>query len=80
MENYHATTDTFDKVDFVQLKKNVAEATVFTFALANIPDRIGPRFQRSQIEQSLRETHLDQELKDMGMWEEWANRKRGRQQ
>jgi carboxypeptidase Q len=80
MENYHATTDTFDKVDFVQLKKNVAEAALFSFALANIPDRIGPRFQRSQIEQSLRETHLDQELKDMGMWEEWANRKRGRQQ
>jgi hypothetical protein len=64
----------------LQLKKNVAAATVFAFALANIPDRIGPRFQRSQIEQSLRETHLDQELKDMGMWEEWANRKRGRQQ
>src|ERR1700678_2307768 len=80
MENYHATPDTFDKVDFLQLKKNVAAATVFAFALANIPDRIGPRFQRSQIEQSLRETHLDQELKDMGMWEEWANRKRGRQQ
>ena len=28
LENYHATTDTFDKVDFAQLKKHVAEATV----------------------------------------------------
>ena len=26
LENYHATTDTFDKVDFPQLKKHVAEA------------------------------------------------------
>src|SRR5208283_5373849 len=35
LENYHATTDTFDKVDFAQLKKHVAEATALTFALAD---------------------------------------------
>jgi carboxypeptidase Q len=79
LENYHATTDTFDKVDFAQLKKNVAEATELTFALANTADRIGPRLNRAQIEQTLHETHLDQELKDMGMWDEWANGERGRQ-
>jgi carboxypeptidase Q len=80
MENYHATTDTFDKVDFVQLKKNVAEATLFTFALANSENRVGPRLNRAQIEQTLRESHLDQELKNMGVWDEWANGKRGREQ
>jgi hypothetical protein len=79
LENYHATTDTFDKVDFVQLKKHVAEAAEFTFALANAADRIGPRLNRAQIEQTLHETHLDQELKDMGMWDEWASGKRGRE-
>jgi carboxypeptidase Q len=80
LENYHATTDTFDKVDFPQLKKNVAEAAELTFALANAAGRIGPRLNRAQIEQTLHETHLDQELKDMGMWDEWANGKRGREQ
>ena len=80
MENYHATTDTFDKVDFPQLKKHVAEAAVFTFALANSADRIGPRLNREQIEQTLHETHIDQELKDMDMWDEWANGTRGREQ
>jgi carboxypeptidase Q len=80
MENYHATTDTFDKVDFAQLKKNVAEAAEFTFALANAADRVGPRLNRAQIEQTLHESHLDQELKDMGMWDEWASGKRGREQ
>jgi carboxypeptidase Q len=80
LENYHATTDTFDKVDFPQLKKNVAEAAELTFALADAADRIGPRLSRAQIEQTLHETHLDQELKDMGMWDEWANGKRGREQ
>jgi carboxypeptidase Q len=80
MENYHATTDTFDKVDFAQLKKNVAEAVEFTFALANAAERIGPRLNRTQIERTLHESQLDQELKDMGMWDEWANKTRGRQQ
>jgi carboxypeptidase Q len=80
LENYHATTDTFDKVDFPQLKKHVAEATELTFALANAPGRVGPRLDRAQIEQTLHESGLDQEMKDMGMWEEWANGKRGRKQ
>jgi carboxypeptidase Q len=80
MENYHATTDTFDKVDFAQLKKNVAEATEFTFALANASNRIGPRLNRSQVEQMLHETGMDQELKTSGAWDEWVNGKRGRQQ
>jgi len=78
LENYHATSDTYDKVDFPQLKKHVAEAAELSFALANAADRVGLRLRRAQIEQTLRETHLDQEMKDMGMWEDWANGKRGR--
>ena len=64
----------------MQLKKNVAEATLFTFALANSEDRVGPRLNRAQIEQTLHESHLDQELKNMGIWDEWAKGKRGREQ
>jgi carboxypeptidase Q len=78
LENYHATTDTFDKVDFAQLKKHVAEAAVLTFALAHAAERVGPRLNRAQIEQTLQDSHLDQELKDMGMWDEWAHGTRGR--
>jgi hypothetical protein len=78
MENYHATTDTFDKVDFAQLKKHVAEAAALTFALADAERRVGPRLTRPQIEQTLHETHLDEEMKQMGMWDEWATGKRGR--
>ena len=78
LENYHATTDTFDKVDFAQLKKHVAEAAELTFALADAEGRVGPRLKRAQIEQTLHETHLDEEMKQMGMWDEWATGKRGR--
>lgn len=80
LENYHATTDTFDKVDFPQLKKHVAEAAELSFALANASERIGPRLNRAQIEQTMQETHLDQELKELGVWDEWVNGKRGREQ
>jgi carboxypeptidase Q len=79
LENYHATTDTFDKVDFSQLKNHVAQAAELTFALANASERIGPRLTRAQIEQTLEETHLDQELKEFGVWDDWANGKRGRE-
>jgi len=78
LENYHATTDTFDKVDLAQLKKHVAEATVLTFELADSESRVGPRIHRAQIEQTLHETHIDEEMKQMGMWDEWAAGKRGR--
>lgn len=77
--NYHATSDTYDKVDFLQLKKHVAEAAYLSFALANSPERVGPRLDREQIDQSLREIHFDDEMKAMGMWAEWANGKRGRE-
>jgi len=33
---------------------------------------------RARIEQTLHETHMDDEMKAMGMWDEWANGKRGR--
>ena len=77
--NYHASSDTFDKVDIPQMKKQAAEAATLTFALANSEARVGPRLNRAQIEQTLRETHADQELKALGLWPEWESGARGRQ-
>jgi Zn-dependent M28 family amino/carboxypeptidase len=76
--NYHASSDTFDKVDLTQLKKHVAEAAELTLALASTPQPVGPRLTHAQIEQTLRETHLDQKLKTFGMWKDWEEGKRGR--
>jgi len=73
--NYHASSDTFDKVDFAQLKKNEAMAAEL---MANAPRRIGPRYTRAQIEATFPETHLDEQMKGFGLWEEWANGTRGR--
>jgi carboxypeptidase Q len=79
LENYHAVSDTYDKVDFAQLKKDVAEAAEFAFALANLPEKIGPRFTRAQIEQSMHETGSDQAFKADGTWDAWERGDIGRQ-
>src|SRR5438477_9647608 len=43
LENYHAVSDTYDKVDFPQLKKHVAEAAALSVELADLPEKNGPR-------------------------------------
>jgi Zn-dependent M28 family amino/carboxypeptidase len=79
LENYHAVSDTYDKVDFKQLKNHVAEAAEFSFALANLPQKIGPRLTRAQIEQSIHDTHSDEMLKSAGLWDAWQSGRLGRQ-
>ncbi|HUC28235.1 MAG TPA: M20/M25/M40 family metallo-hydrolase, partial [Candidatus Acidoferrum sp.] len=77
--NYHAVSDTYDKVDFAQLKKHVAEAAALAVGLANLPEKIGPRLSRAQIEQTILDTHSQQMFKDFGLWDDWVSGKRGRQ-
>jgi len=76
--NYHAMSDTFDKVDLAELRKHVVEASALTIGLANAPGPPGPRLHHAQIEQTLSETHLDDQLKTFGMWTDWQTGKRGR--
>jgi Zn-dependent M28 family amino/carboxypeptidase len=76
--NYHAMSDTFDKVDMAELKKHVAEAAALTIGIANALERPGPRLNHAQIELTMRETHLDEQLKTLGMWDGWESGKRGR--
>ncbi len=79
LENYHAVSDTYDKVDFPQLKKHVAEAAALSIELANLPQRIGPRLTHDEIEQTMRDTNSIDELKAFGIWDDWVSGKRGRQ-
>jgi len=78
--NYHASSDTYDKVDFKQLKINEAMAAELVVELANAKGRIGPRYTRSQIEATFPETHLDDEMKGFRLWDQWVSGQRGRSQ
>src|SRR6202050_1327087 len=79
LENYHAVSDTYDKVDFAQLKKHVAEAAALCVELADLSEKIGPRLTHDQIEQTMRETNSVEMLKADGIWDDWVSGKRGRQ-
>ncbi|HEV2615829.1 MAG TPA: M20/M25/M40 family metallo-hydrolase [Candidatus Acidoferrales bacterium] len=79
MMNYHAASDTFDKVDFAQLKRNEAIAAVTAYAVADLPERLGPRETRKQIERLMKSSGLEKEMKETGFWPMWMDGKRGRQ-
>jgi Zn-dependent M28 family amino/carboxypeptidase len=79
LENYHAVSDTYDKVDFAQLKKHVAEAAALSVELADLPVKIGPRLSHDQIEQTMRESNSVEMLKANAIWDDWVSGQRGRQ-
>jgi Zn-dependent M28 family amino/carboxypeptidase len=79
LENYHAVSDTYDKVDIPQLKKHVAEAAALTIGLANLQQKIGPRLTREQIDQTIRDSNSVELFKSFGLWDDWVNGTRGRQ-
>jgi carboxypeptidase Q len=78
MQNYHAMSDTFDKVDLESLRKEVAEAAAVVVGIANAPQRFGARQDRAQIGQLLHETHLEDTMKLVGVWPAWESGQRGR--
>jgi len=78
LANYHAASDTFEKVDIRELKLNTVLAAVTAWGIADRAEPIGPRYSRAQIETMMKETGLDQEMKTLGMWTDWESGARGR--
>jgi Zn-dependent M28 family amino/carboxypeptidase len=71
--NYHAASDTFDKVDARELKHNTAIAAVFVWELANAPAVPGPRQSRAEVEQLVQSTGLAKEMQTHGFWEDFVS-------
>jgi carboxypeptidase Q len=79
MPNYHAASDTYDKVDITALKKETAIAAITVFGIADRPDRLGKRQSRAEIESLFKDTGLDKQM-DLEYWTEgWKNGTRGRE-
>jgi carboxypeptidase Q len=79
LANYHAASDTFDKVDIRELKLNTVLAAVTAWGIADRPEPLGRRQTRAEIEKMLKQTGLDEQLKTQGYWEGWQSGARGRQ-
>ena len=78
LPNYHAASDTFDKVDIRELKLNTALAAVTAWGLADRSEPVGKRLSRAEMNRLLKETHLDEKMMQLGYWEPWENGTRGR--
>jgi carboxypeptidase Q len=79
LPNYHAASDTLDKVDIRELKLNTTIAALTTWGLADRPTPLGKRLSRAELETLMKETGLDQQMKSMGLWPDWEKGTRGRQ-
>jgi hypothetical protein len=78
LPNYHATSDTLDKVDMRELKLHTALAALTAWGIADRVEPIGKRLSRAELDVLVKETGLDQQLKLLGYWDAWQSGRRGR--
>jgi len=78
LPNYHAASDTFDKVDIRELKLNTALAALTAWGIADRVEPLGKRLSRAELDVLVRETGLDQQMKVLGYWNDWQAGTRGR--
>ena len=78
LPNYHAASDTFDKVDIRELKLHAALAALTAWGLADRAEPLGKRLTRAELDVLIKETGLDQQLKILGYWDAWQSGQRGR--
>jgi carboxypeptidase Q len=78
LPNYHAASDTFDKVDMRELKLHTVLAALTAWGIADRVEPLGKRLSRAELEVLVKETGLDQQLKLLGYWDAWQNGARGR--
>jgi hypothetical protein len=76
--DYHALSDTFDKVDQRELKLNAAINAALAWGLADSPTPLAPRWNHRQIETMLKATGVADQMKVFGVWADFVSGKRGR--
>lgn len=77
LPDYHSESDVFEMVDQKEAKRNAAIATVLTWELAEMPERLASRQTRQEVEKLLLATKLDEQMKAFNQWEQWTSGKRG---
>jgi carboxypeptidase Q len=77
LPNYHAASDTLDKVDMRELKLHTVLAALTAWGIADRTEPLGKRLTRAEIETQMKETGLDQQMKALGYWDSWQSGARG---
>jgi carboxypeptidase Q len=78
LPNYHAASDTLDKVDMRELKLHTVLAALTAWGIADRVEPLGKRLSRAELDVLVKETGLDQQLKLLGYWDAWQTGQRGR--
>jgi len=78
LPNYHAASDTLDKVDIRELKLHTMLAALTAWGIADRVEPLGKRLSRAELDVLIKETGLDQQLKALGYWDAWQSGARGR--
>lgn len=78
LPNYHAASDTLDKVDMRELKLHTVIAALTAWGIADRAEPLGRRLSRAELDVLVKETGLDQQMKLLGYWDAWQSGARGR--
>jgi carboxypeptidase Q len=75
--NYHAQSDTFDKVDQQQLKVNSAIMGATILGIANLDEIPWQRQTAEQVVEMVEKFNIEQAMKTFGLQQSWQDNKRG---
>ena len=78
--NYHAPSDTYDKVDLESLKRNSAIVAAVALGYANLPDdKVNwSRQSHAEVSELVDNFHLEFPMRMFGVWKAWVSGERGR--
>jgi carboxypeptidase Q len=77
LPDYHAESDTVDRVNLQEEKITEAVAGVLLWGFAENPERPAKRQTRAEVEQLIRDARLEEQMKAFGQWEDFKAGKRG---
>ncbi|HYL78776.1 MAG TPA: M20/M25/M40 family metallo-hydrolase [Bryobacteraceae bacterium] len=77
LPDYHAESDTFDRVNQKEEKITEAVAATLLWGLAENPERPTRRQTRAEVERLIKDTKLDEQMKAFGQWDDFQAHKRG---
>jgi hypothetical protein len=78
LANYHASSDTLDKVSLRDLRLNAAVMATAILGISEREERVGSRLSRAEVEALVQDTGFASYLEEEGIWEEFLAGTRGR--
>ena len=77
LPDYHAESDTFDKVDPRALRLQTVVAALTVWGLADRPARPAARLDAAGVAAIVRDHALEVQMRAFGMWDDYVGGRRG---